>query len=298
MKFRTEYSPLRASFILDPAKPAVMTGSCFSQNIAKKMEEHGWEAVNPSATLYNPVSIFRALEMMTYGTNGKRLFENSLFFFNGLWNSHYFDSSFSSRFKEDCIVEFEDRQRIFFEKLQKGKVIIITLGTSICYHLDSNSEIVGNCHKQPSELFFTKRLSPEKILTDWSHTHDLLLEKFQGLRFIFTVSPVRHLKDGFVENSRSKAVLLLAVDEICKKYDDCCYFPAFEILNDDLRDYRFYASDFAHPSKEAIDYIWEKFRETFIDEKGNALLKEGEKRIKALLHRPKTGALGKPLHND
>ncbi|MCH5242627.1 MAG: GSCFA domain-containing protein [Muribaculaceae bacterium] len=295
MKFRTEYLSQRSSLTLSPLKPVVMAGSCFSENIAEKMREHLWKAVNPFGTLYNPFSICKAIDLMLDLEKGYERFEQTLFEFRGIWNSHCFDSSFSSRIKEDCIQEFLNRQKEFLENLSQGKVLIVTFGTSICYHLKKDESIVGNCHKQPSELFYEKRMSEGDVFIYWHVLIESLKKRFPDIAIIFTVSPVRHLKNGFVGNSRSKAVLQLGVEEICKYDDKCFYFPAYEIMLDDLRDYRFYASDLSHPSDEAIEYIWEKFRETFLDEEGNRILNEGSKKFKALHHRPKTGALGKKL---
>lgn len=295
MKFRTEYSSQPSSFTLTPDKPVVMAGSCFSQNIAAKMSECGWENINPGGTLYNPVSIGKVLDILLDRENGLKKFINSLFLSNGLWNSHLFDSSVSSSKKDDCVEEFTIRQRVLLDIMTKADAIIVTFGTSVCYHLVENNEIVGNCHKQPSVLFYRKRLEIGEIADYWTSLIRKFKERFPEMHFIFTVSPVRHLKDGFSGNSRSKAVLQLAVEKICQDNPECMYFPAFEILNDDLRDYRFYAEDLVHPSAEGISYIWEKFRETFLDEKGNKILEEGARRQKTQTHRPKKGALGKEL---
>ena len=295
MKFRTEYKPEKSVLTLNPGVPAVLAGSCFSINIARKMDEHGWEAVNPLSTLYNPVSILEAIDMMSDLVNGSARFENSLFYGNDIWSSWWFDSSFSSVNREDCREEFKIRQNEFKTKLEEGKLLIITFGTSICYYLCDENFPVGNCHKQPAALFYRKRLTIEEIVEQWNQLISKLQNKFKDLKIIFTVSPVRHLKDGFSGNSRSKAVLQLAVEEICGRNKDCFYFPAYEILNDDLRDYRFYASDLSHPSEEAIEYIWQKFLDTFIDSSGQQLLEEGARHFKALNHKPKLGALNKPL---
>ena len=295
MRFRTEYESERSSLTLSPEKPIVMAGSCFTQNMAAKMNEHNWKAVNPFGTLYNPFSIAFAIDCMMDLNNGKERFERSLFEFNGIWNSRMFDSSFSSLRREDCIEEFLLRQKEFQEVIPAGKVLVVTFGTSICYHLKETGIPVGNCHKQPAGLFYEKRMTIEEISSTWNKLIEKLKETYGDVIIIFTVSPVRHLKNGFTGNSRSKAVLQLAIEEICKNHDCAYYFPAFEIMNDDLRGYRFYASDLLHPSEEGIEYIWEKFIETFLDEKGRNLLKEGLKKAKASSHRPKTGALGKPL---
>lgn len=295
MKFRTEYISTKASFQLDPRLPVVLMGSCFSQNIAGKMNDHLWENSFSGGTLYNPVSIETALDLLMDEENGKEKFERSLFYFNGLWHSRLFDSSFSSIHQEDCIHGFLIKQNEFLQAINKGKILIVTFGSSICYHQQTDGLIVGNCHKLPSENFYRKRMSTEEITIRWTNLIDNLKQSFPGIKIIFTVSPVRHLKDGFEGNMRSKAVLLLATEAICLKNDSCFYFPAFEILYDDLRDYRFYASDLAHPSEEAINYIWEKFTETYLGKEGMLLLREGANKKRASMHRPLVGALGKPL---
>ena len=295
MKFRTEYCPDKSRITLDPSIPVVLLGSCFSQNMAERMLAHKWEAINPLGTLYNPYSILVALDMMLDQKKGVERFEKSLFQGNGIWNSHYFDSSFSSLNQEDSIKHFENNQNLLIEALKKGAPLIVTFGTSRCYYLKSQSIPVGNCHKMPAELYYNQRLSLFGTSCDWLAELEQIEKDYPAIKVIFTVSPVRHLKDGFIENARSKALLLLYVEEICRYSEITSYFPAFEILNDDLRDYRFYASDLTHPSDEAKEYIWEKFVETYIDEKGKEYLKTGNKEIKASQHRPLRGALGKPL---
>lgn len=296
MKFRTQYSPEKGDLVLDPEKPVVFVGSCFSQNIASVMREHSWDSFLPFGTLYNPLSISLAIDLFCDIEKGKERFETSLYQYNGIWNSSFFDSSFSSVRKEDCLEEFISRQNQFIHSINQGKILIVTFGTSICYFDTATSEVVGNCHKLPSQNFYRRRLSIEEIVVNWKYLIEDLSRRFPGLNIIFTVSPVRHLKDGFTGNSHSKAVLQLAVEEICNSNFTCHYFPAYEILNDDLRDYRFYASDLCHPSEEAIEYIWENFIETYLDQRGKKLLEEGLRQMKSANHRPKLGALGKPLN--
>lgn len=296
MKFRTEYEAAKASLILSPERPLVLCGSCFTQNIATKMNSCQWKAITPLGTLYNPFSICFALDIMADEKNGKERFINSLFEYDGIWNSQYYDSSFSSRHKDDCVEEFMIRQSEFNKIIEEGKTLIITFGTSVCYHYFESGFIAGNCHKLPENLFYRKRMNASEIFSYCDPVIDDLKKKFPDIRIIFTVSPVRHLKDGFVGNMRSKAELILAIEEILGYNENCFYFPAYEIMNDDLRDYRFYAGDLVHPSEEAIDYIWEKFRNTFLDAAGEEMIKEGERKMKAAKHRPKLGALQKPLH--
>lgn len=297
MKFRTEFEALRSPMTLHPGEAVVLAGSCFSQNIAQKMNQSQWEAVTPLGTLYNPHSIFLALDMMLDEKEGLQRFEKSLFSYQDIWHSSRFDSSFSSRHRDDCLQEFQNRKNLFINTLSRGKTLILTFGTSIVYHYKSDRCPAANCHKLPQDLFYTQRMTPSEILSFASVVIEQLQERFPGIRVIFTVSPVRHLKNGFSGNARSKAVLLLGVEDIIQYNEGTYYFPAYEIMNDDLRDYRFYAQDLTHPSQEAIDYIWEKFTETYLDEEGIQLLREGEKTYRRLHHRPLTGALGKPLES-
>ena len=295
MKFRTEFEAVRASVTLDPSKPVVLAGSCFSQNMASMMEAHQWRAVNPLGTLYNPLSICLALDFMLDDEKGVERFEQSLFQYDGVWNSDKFDSSFSSVNREDCIREFLMRKKELVTTLEEGQLLIVTFGTSIVYYTVEDRTPVGNCHKQPSQLFYRDRMSISDVFSYWEVVLEKIQERFPGIKIIFTVSPVRHLKDGFVGNIRSKAILALGIAEILKYHNDCFYFPAYEILNDDLRDYRFYADDLVHPSGKAVEYIWDKFLKTFLDDHGIRLLEEGGRKVKASLHRPKLGALGKPI---
>lgn len=295
MRFRTEYHPERSHLTLSPEKTAVLIGSCFSQNISSKMKECCWDSVLPGGTLYNPLSIGEVLYMFLDEETGLNKFEENLFLSDGIWHNRMFDSSLSSRNREDCLQEFRHRSRLFNEAIRQGESLIVTFGTSICYFLKESGKPAGNCHKQPSKEFSRRRLTIEEIVGYWQTLLTHFRKQLPGLKVIFTVSPVRHLKDGFVGNSRSKAVLQLAVEEICSSDPLCDYFPAYEILNDDLRDYRFYASDLLHPSDEGIGYIWEIFQFTYLDDTGLKIIEAGEKRFRRENHRRKTGALGKPL---
>lgn len=318
MKFRTEYVAEKAPFCIDPSLPAVLLGSCFADNITKRMCSCLWEAENPLGTLYNPLSIAAAMNVAldmadSDKERGSQQFEESLFESNGLWRSWLFDSKLAAETSEDVREAFIARSVRLHSLLNKAQTVFITFGTSWCYYLlsadkkSSHSEceimqaeergeeyLVANCHKQPSALFVRRRPDIEEVTECWDKMLLKLRERYPQLKVVFTVSPVRHLKDGFAGNVRSKAILLLAVEQLCEKHDNCYYFPAYEIVNDDLRDYRFYASDLVHPSEEAIEYIWEIFKETFINEKGLQRLKEGEAIRKGLDHRPLPNATRQP----
>ncbi len=287
MKFRTEIKDLRYPIVLDPCKPVVLIGSCFAGNIATKMRECEWAAFNDAGTLYNPLSIAKVLELLVFRNDFEEELQKSLFDSSGITHSWLFDSHFSHPMMEEVISKVNKISDDLADTLQKSQVLIVTFGTAWCYFLEDNpTYVVSNCHKQPPTLFIRRRISVDEIVREWKQLAKKLKTRFPQLSFIFTVSPVRHLKDGFEGNSRSKATLLLAVEEICKEVPDAFYFPAYEIVCDDLRDYRFYASDLVHPSESAVEYIWEIFRSSFLNGKGEEMLRIGNRHYKAANHRP------------
>lgn len=287
MKFRTEIKPQKAGQQLNPEKPVILLGSCFAENIAKKMRLSLWDASNPIGTLYNPLSIERAVRLLLFNQSPSEYFKSTLFMAGRFHRSWLFDSKTSSEYLDDCMGRLEYMRKTLDEKLACSETLFVTFGTSWCYFLaDKPDFVVANCHKQPASMFVRRRISIEEIAETWIRLASELKGRYPGLGIVFTVSPVRHLKDGFEGNSRSKATLILAIEEICRQLDFCHYFPAFELVNDDLRDYRFYAADLIHPSEEAVDYIWDFFKATYLDDQGISTLKEGERILKAWLHRP------------
>ena len=237
-----------------------MLGSCFSDEIGNKMKEHNLPVTcNPFGTLYNPLSIVNALNMTEVPL---------LVHHDGLWHSMAHHGSFSRVDKyeaEEVIAEsIENMQRA----LEEATVVIVTFGTAWVYELDD--EVVGNCHKLPESNFTRRRLSVDEIVAAWMP----MLRRYPDKHWIFTVSPIRHIKDGLHENQISKAILLQAVDTLIAEYklqnteyrlhpSRISYFPSYEIVLDELRDYRFYADDLVHPSSLAVNYVWERFVETF-----------------------------------
>lgn len=287
MKFRTDYQPEKSTLGLSPKLPVICVGSCFSDNITNRMRHSLWDAVNPLGTLFNPLSIANAINLMIFDDNWEESFESSVFYDGMKFRSWLFDSKLSSFKKEELLLAFKKTKKLFVETIEKGQSLCVTFGTSYCYYLkESKDFVVANCHKQHPDKFIRKRVSPEEILKVWKPLVNKVKNLYPKLKIVLTVSPVRHLKDGFAGNSISKAGLLLAVNELSTVYDFCEYFPAFEILNDDLRDYRFYASDLIHPSESAIDYIWEIFKQTFLSPEDIKLLETGLEIFKGLSHRP------------
>lgn len=273
--------------LLNPEESVVLIGSCFTDYIGERMRTCRWCAYpNITGTLFNPLSIARVLELAATWENPFDLIDESIAQKDKLWVSWLGDSGCSTYSKVETKERIFSRLLCLREHLSVAKTLIVTFGTAWIYELrERPGYVVSNCHKFPSDSFLRRRLSVSEIIDEWESLLKLLKEKYPQLRIIFTISPVRHLKDGFEGNSRSKSILQLACEDICERNEDIDYFPSFEIMNDDLRDYRFYATDMVHPSTEAVDYIWEKFQDRYLSKESRALLAEGEKVTKRLNHR-------------
>ncbi len=239
MRFKTEYMPRLSERPLDPGKPILLLGSCFTDSIGGRMRRCRWRAYpNPCGVLYNPMSIANTLEIAVNGDDDS--LSGSITCNGELWASWLSDSGCTSFSRP----ETENRLRKRFERLhdilESTRAIIVTFGTAWVYELlDRPGYIVANCHKYPAAKFRRRRLSIEEITKRWMEIARLVSGKYPEIRFIFTVSPIRHLKDGFEGNSRSKAILQLVCERLCEEIPGAEYFPSFEVLNDDLRDYRF-----------------------------------------------------------
>ena len=231
----------------------LMLGSCFSDEIGEQMQERYLNVTcNPFGTLYNPLSIAQAMQM----TDMPQLVEHE-----GLYHAMSHHGSFSRANQHEAEQAIRTSIETMQQALQEATVIIVTFGTAWVYEM--NGEIVGNCHKLPESCFTRRRLSVEEIVAAWRP----ILDRYPDKHWLFTVSPIRHIKDGLHENQLSKATLLQAVEQIVlHSYPSPAtrrYFPSYEILLDELRDYRFYADDLVHPSSLAVNYIWERFVDTF-----------------------------------
>ena len=259
-------------------------GSCFTENVGNKMTELKFPAlVNPFGVLYNPVSVRHGLEILI---DQKKFTESDLRLFNEQWFSFYHDSEFSDIDKPESLNKINTSIDLAANQLRNSKYLVITFGTAWVYKYLESGEIVSNCHKIPAKEFERHKLCVEEIFVEWANLINRLNELNPDLKIIFTVSPVRHWKDGAVQNQISKSTLFLAIFQIQKIFDNVEYFPAYEIMMDDLRDYRFYADDMLHPSKVAIEYIWEKFSQTYFEKETSDIIKEVYKIITAKNHRP------------
>ncbi|MDE5774675.1 MAG: GSCFA domain-containing protein [Muribaculaceae bacterium] len=288
LKFRTEYKISKGKWMLDPKQPVILLGSCFTDYIGTRMRSCRWRAYpNICGTLFNPASIAKILRIAASGDSFSDTISESVAHNDKLWVTWLSDSQCSAYDKTDTISAIHHKLSTLQQRLNDTATIIITFGTAWVYQLRNREEyIVANCHKFPADYFIRRRLTIQEIADQWRVLIEYIHQKFPKLRFIFTVSPVRHLKDGFEGNSRSKAILQLACEEICHDCQIADYFPAFEIVNDDLRDYRFYETDLVHPSSQAIEYIWEKFKDQYLSDESKSILDEGEKVTKRLQHRP------------
>jgi hypothetical protein len=239
----------------------LLLGSCFSDEIGAQMQQRYMQVTcNPFGTLYNPLSIAQAINLQIFNSSNCKL---PLVEHDGFWHSMAHHGSFSRSTKEEAEEAVNESIVAMQKALNEATVVIVTFGTAWVYEM--NGDVVGNCHKLPEKLFTRRRLSVEEIVAAWRP----ILEQYKDKHWIFTVSPIRHIKDGLHENQLSKATLLMAVEELrntenrVQNTERISYFPSYEILLDELRDYRFYVDDLVHPSSMAVSYIWERFVDTF-----------------------------------
>jgi hypothetical protein len=278
MNFTTKIPIAKSANPIDYDSKILSMGSCFAENMGGKLSYFKFRnAVNPFGIIFNPVSIEKLISRIV---NDEKFAEQDIFLHNDLWHCFEVHSELSHPDKE----YFIDRLNQILDDLhfQIGTLThcLITYGTSWIYTLKSG-EVVANCHKVPQSQFDKEILSVETIEKSIQNTINLIRRVNPNCTFIFTVSPVRHIKDGFVENQRSKAHLITAIHNL-----QLPYFPSYEIMMDELRDYRFYAEDMLHPSQVAVDYIWERFAESYVSEASFATMEEVNNIQKAISHRP------------
>lgn len=259
-------------------------GSCFAENMSEKFDYFKFQnTVNPFGIIFNPVSIEKLVNRIV---NQIEFTEKDIFFHNDLWHCYEVHSELSNPNKEEFLKQLNHLIFQSFNSLLQTSHIIITYGTSWVYRNIESNEIVANCHKVPQKQFSKEILSIDTIEKSIQNTILLIQKVNPNCYFIFTVSPVRHIKDGFVENQRSKAHLISAIHSYNQQTITNNYFPSYEIMMDELRDYRFYAEDMLHPNQTAIDYIWIKFFENYVDEKEFGLMNQVCEIQRALKHRP------------
>ncbi|WP_339835989.1 GSCFA domain-containing protein [uncultured Flavobacterium sp.] len=258
-------------------------GSCFAENMSEKFDYFKFQnTTNPFGIIFNPVSIEKLVNRIV---NKIEFTEKDIFFHNDLWHCYEVHSELSNPNKEEFLKELNLLLFQSFNSLIQTTHIIITYGTSWVYRNIESKEIVANCQKVPQKQFSKELLPIETIEKSIQNTIALLQKITPSCNFIFTVSPVRHIKDGFIENQRSKSHLISAIHSNNQQPTTNNYFPSYEIMMDELRDYRFYAEDMLHPNQVAIDYIWECFSENYISDESQQVMVEVDSIQKSLLHR-------------
>lgn len=273
MKWRTEIAIEKSRWQLTPESRVLLVGSCFTDSIGAKMQQYGLNAVcNPTGVLYNPLSIVQSLN----GDMNVEIVE-----YDGLYHSMSHHGSFSGTDSEQVLRRCLQSQAELHKALAEADMVFVTFGTAYVYY--RNGQVVANCHKLPEREFTRERLSVEQIVAAWRP----LIRTMPDKHWVFTVSPIRHQRDGMHQNQLSKAVLLMAIEQLQHELpEQVNYFPAYEIVLDELRDYRFYAEDLVHPSTAAVEYIWERLCETFVTPETMETMRCKHKEWLRTQHRP------------
>ncbi len=282
--FRTSIDIKPYSFRLDYQSNILTLGSCFSENMGLKMKNVFFKTeINPFGVLYNPISILNSIQLLL---QNKKFTASDIFEYKSLWHSFAHSSSFSDVSSELCLSKMNERIASASEFIKNADVLLITFGTAWVFTDKESGRVVSNCHKLPAAKFNRRRLTVDEITEAYSDLLTKLKALYPNLNVVFSVSPIRHWKDGAHENTISKSTLLLAVDALQNQFGNVHYFPAYELLMDELRDYRFYASDMLHPSDVAVEYIWSKFSESVFSEETLQLMKKLEQLAADRAHRP------------
>ena len=282
--FRTIVPLPEYDFRISYQNQVLSMGSCFAEHIGQRLgERHFASLLNPFGILYNPHSIGQSLERLL----GEAPFRpEEQFEHQGLWHTFWHHGAFSGPERAQALENINRAYRAAQAFLAGADRLVITLGTAYVFVVRASGAIAANCHKLPAAAFERRRLSVAEIVAALAPVLQELKARQPALEVLLTVSPVRHIRDGLVENQRSKAALLLAAAELCGQHGFVHYFPAYEIMMDELRGYRFYASDMLHPSDEAISYIWQRLAQACFDEPTRQLARRIEKIRAASLHRP------------
>lgn len=263
----------------------ILLGSCFAENMGRRMIENKFRVdVNPFGILYNPASVARAIRMLI---RPEHFTPDDLFEQDGVYHSFMHHSCFSATTRDEALGNMNTRLDESSKMLRGISRLVVTFGTAYAYRLKSDGRVVANCHKLPEKMFDREMLSIEDIVKEWKEVMFSLWEHNPKVKILLTVSPIRHWKDGAHGNQLSKATLLLAADRLQQEFpEQVTYFPSYEIMMDELRDYRFYAEDMLHPSSQAIEYIWQRFTESLLSIESKATLNEWKEIVKALNHKP------------
>jgi hypothetical protein len=273
-----QYNPI------DYSSKIVLIGSCFVEHIGNKLEYFKFKNLqNPFGILFHPLAIE---DLITNAINEKEYIEDDIFFLNEQWHCFEAHSKLSNVSKADFLKDLNKNIKLTHQFIKDATHFIITLGTAWVYRHVETDSVVANCHKVPKKKFVKELLSVDEVSESLQAMVSLIKSVNPKAVIIFTVSPVRHLKDGFVENTQSKAHLITAVHEVVEPRNLIHYFPSYEMMMDELRDYRFYEADMLHPNTVAIDYIWKKFKAVWIAEDTSITMDDIDMVQKGLLHRP------------
>jgi hypothetical protein len=282
--FRTLVPVSKAPELMTPEDGVLFMGSCFAGNMGKYMSDARFSVlINPFGVLYNPISIADAFTAFIENSTPAK---EELFFHNELWHSFSHHGQFSHPNPIEVIEKIQDSTSKGHNFLKKARFLVITFGTSYVYEHKKMQRVVANCHKFPDSDFSRYRLEPEEIIEAYKDLIIKLRVFNPDLNIVFTVSPIRHMKDGAHGNQVSKSVLLLAVEKLTALFEKVWYFPAYEIVLDELRDYRFYDEAMTHPNDIAVKYIWNKFMEATFSHESQNYYKEVQKVIRARNHQP------------
>ncbi len=284
MEFRTKIDIPKYDFGISHNEKCLFIGSCFAENIGNKLVATKIPtSVNPTGILYNPISI---RESILNALSAKKYTAEDVFFSGGTWNSFDFHGRFSNVDKNVCIESINSATQMLKQEIETVDIMFVTFGTAYVYELADTGKIVCNCHKQPEKRFNRRLLKVSEIVDAWSDCIEKIKAKNPNIRIVFTVSPIRHWRDGAHQNQISKSTLHIAINELNAKLGNTFYFPAYEIMMDELRDYRFYAADMVHPSETAVQYIWECFGDAFFSDQTKSAIARIEKITAAVNHRP------------
>lgn len=279
--FRTPVIPGKTGKPINHNTSVLIMGSCFAENIGHKLLNLRFNVdLNPFGIMFNPMSVAKSIEMIL---DEKLMKEDMLILHNDYWHSLYHHSKFSNKDKEQCIKDINERIKTSGKFIKNADYIIITFGTAWVYYY--NNQVVSNCHKIPTSHFERKLLTVDDIVKIYTKIIESIKQQNSRNEIILTVSPIRHLRDGAHGNQVSKSILILAANELCNK-KLATYFPSYEIMLDDLRDYRFYNSDMVHPSEIAIEYIFERFSDSYFNEDTKELNSEIIKILASVDHKP------------
>ena len=282
MNFRTEIPIKKEQNVIDYNSVILLLGSCFSDTIGKKFNYYKFKSIsNPFGVIFNVISMEK---LLTRALDSNFFVKSDFIYHNEQWHNLDLHSDFSNLDLDIAVAESNLALELVKKQILQASHGILTLGTAWVYTYKKTNEFVANCHKIPQEKFTKKLLSVSEIKAAINRIISKVQQYNKNINFIFTLSPVRHVKDGFVENSRSKAHLLTAIHQVIST--NVFYFPAYEIMLDDLRDYRFYKADMLHPNAIAVDYIWNIFKQTWLNESVYPILKKVASIQKGMQHKP------------